>query len=103
MAPEVFRNEKYNLKVDVYSLGLIIYYIFANEKPFNNYSIHSIRTYFQSEDLILSTDKIKSKNIKSIINKCINKDMNKRIDINELFDAWELLTNANNKTRCTIF
>ena len=105
MAPEVFNNQAYNLKVDVYSLGLIIYYIYANEKPFNEYSVASMKTYFESEDLILSTHKIKSKHVKSIINKSIDKNLNKRIDINELFVAWELyLSNSNrNKTRCILF
>ena len=105
MAPEVFNNQVYNLKVDVYSLGLIIYYIYANEKPFNEYSISSMKIYFQSEDLILSTKKIKSKHVKSIINKSIDKNPKQRIDINELLVAWDLyLSNSNrNKTRCIVF
>lgn len=34
MAPEVFRHEKYNEKVDIYSLGCIMYYLFHGEPPF---------------------------------------------------------------------
>ena len=103
MAPEVFKNQVYNLKVDVYSLGLIIYYIYANEKPFNEYSISSMKTYFEQDDLILSTNKIKSKHVKTIINKCIDKNPIKRIDINELYSAWELfLADNSNKFKCTI-
>ena len=103
MAPEVFNNQVYNLKVDVYSLGLIIYYIYVNEKPFNEYSVDSMKTYFQQDDLILSTNKIKSKHVKSIINKSIDKNPNKRIDINELYSAWELfLADNSNKIKCTI-
>lgn len=103
MAPEVFNNQIYNLKVDVYSLGLIIYYIYANEKPFNEYSVESMKTYFSQQDLILSTNKIKSKHVKSIINKCIDKNPKVRIDINELFSAWELFLSDSSKSRCIIF
>ena len=103
MAPEVFNNQIYNLKVDVYSLGLIIYYIYANEKPFNEYSVESMKTYFSQQDLILSTNKIKSKHVKSIINKCIDKNPKLRIDINELFSAWELFLSNSGKSRCIIF
>ena len=81
MAPEVFNNEIYNLKVDVYSLGLLIYYIYANEKPFNEYSIESMKTYFHQSDLMLSEiNKIQT--CKSIINKCIEKISSSQILMN---------------------
>tara|TARA_B100001093_G_C26517411_1_gene880234 strand:- start:101 stop:799 length:699 start_codon:yes stop_codon:yes gene_type:complete len=103
MAPEVFNNQKYNLKVDVYSLGLIIYFIYTMTKPFNEYTVDSMKFYFQQEDLILSTNKIKSKNIQNIVNKCINKNPQERIDINQLLIAWDLyLTYNENKKFCII-
>ena len=103
MAPEVFNNQKYNLKVDVYSLGLIIYFIYTMTKPFNEYTVDSMKFYFQQEDLILSTNKIKSKNIQNIVNKCINKNPQERIDINELLIAWDLyLTHNGSKKFCII-
>ena len=41
--------------------------------------------------------------LKTIINKCIDKNPNKRIDINELYSAWELfLADNSNKFKCTI-
>lgn len=34
MAPEVFRHEPYNNKVDVYSFSMIIYQLFEHQAPF---------------------------------------------------------------------
>lgn len=34
MAPEVFRHEEYNEKVDVYSFSLIVYWILTGNRPF---------------------------------------------------------------------
>lgn len=34
MAPEVLRGDKYDMKVDVFSLGLILYYMLTGKKPF---------------------------------------------------------------------
>ena len=34
MAPEVFRHEPYNNKVDVYAYGMIVYYLFEGVPPF---------------------------------------------------------------------
>jgi len=34
MAPEVFRHEPYSEKVDIYSLGCIMFYLFHGEAPF---------------------------------------------------------------------
>lgn len=103
MAPEVFNNLKYNLKVDVYSLGLIMYFIYTFEKPFQEHSVESMKIYFKQDDLILSTKKIKSKTIQNIVNKCIDKNPEQRIDINELFIAWDIyLTQHQNRNRCII-
>ena len=73
MAPVVYNNEKYDLTVDVYSLGLIIYYLYTNEKPFRDYSIETIKLFFNT-DLILSTEKSAQKILKVLlINVSINK------------------------------
>ena len=104
MAPEVYNNEKYDLTVDVYSLGLIIYYLYTNEKPFRDYSIETIKTYFSTPDLILSTEKIRSKDIKSIINKCIDTQATRRYSSDKLFNAWQQYLKVNeNGMKCIVF
>ena len=34
MAAEVFRHEQYNDRVDIYALGMIMFYLFHGEPPF---------------------------------------------------------------------
>lgn len=97
MAPEVFLNRPYNLKVDIYSLGLIIYFIITNENPFNSYSKKDIESYFNKDDSMFSTRKINNKEIRTIINNCINKDVAERWDINKLYNEWNSLTQSGHK------
>jgi len=102
MAPEVYFNKKYNLNVDVYSIGLIIYYIYTDECPFNNYTIELMDTYFNSEDLIMSTKKIKDIKVRSIVNKCIDKDPDERFNIDNLMNEWNNMCEIKKDDNCTI-
>ena len=38
MSPEVYKSETYNLSADIYSFGMVLWEIFALEKPFEEYS-----------------------------------------------------------------
>eukprot|EP01118_Nematostelium_gracile_P011053 TRINITY_DN3888_c0_g1_i4.p1 TRINITY_DN3888_c0_g1~~TRINITY_DN3888_c0_g1_i4.p1 ORF type:complete len:161 (-),score=31.23 TRINITY_DN3888_c0_g1_i4:72-554(-) len=38
MAPEVLREEQYNIKADIYSYSLIVWEMISNEEPFEGYS-----------------------------------------------------------------
>lgn len=95
MAPEVYRGEHYNLKADVYSLGLVIYYIFTGIKPFNEYTTATIGTYFNSPEFIFSTDKIKNKQIRYIVNMCIQRNIEERWDIDTLAVEFSNLISKN--------
>ena len=102
MAPEVYLNKPYSLKVDVYSLGLIIYYLFTDEKPFNDYNTESLQNYFNNEQLIFSTTKIKNKKIRTIVNKSINRDDKLRYDIRSLHKEWFSYMNQNQNQGCLV-
>ena len=38
MAPEILKGEKFNLKSDIWSLGIIIYYMINKEYPYNGHN-----------------------------------------------------------------
>jgi len=102
MAPEVYLKKKYDLKVDIYSLGLIIYYIFTNEQPFSGYNSNNMDNYMKMDNIIFSTSKIKNINLRIIINKCIDKDPNNRYTIDELYLDWIHFISTSSKSICII-
>tara|TARA_B100000475_G_C14977499_1_gene306734 strand:- start:341 stop:757 length:417 start_codon:yes stop_codon:yes gene_type:complete len=101
MAPEVYMGRHYNLKVDVYSLGFILYYIFTGSKPFNEYNTSTIKTYMENDDLIHSLDNVKNSEWKTIISNCIKKDHTQRWDINKLHDEVNKIT-LGEREKCSV-
>ena len=79
MAPEVYLKIKYSLKVDIYSFGLVIYYIYKNEKPFLDYDKKTLDNYFKQK--VEYKLNIKNKKIKELISGCINFDINQRYNL----------------------
>jgi NIMA (never in mitosis gene a)-related kinase len=81
MAPEIINGEKYNNKIDIWSLGCIIY------------ELLTLNVCFQGENII------------DIIDKIIN-DMHGKIDTNKYNDKWQtlidLLLKKNHKERPNI-
>jgi len=103
MAPEVYFGDNYDLRADVYSLGLILYYIYSEKRPFDNYNVETIATYFTNKDLMFSTKHVNNKKMRTIINKCIEKDQNFRWDINTLSSNFsDAVCDDTNQNRCTI-
>ena len=102
MAPEVYLHKKYDLKVDIYSLGFIFYYIFTGIKPFINYNTTTIKEYMINPDIIHSTENIKNKQWKDIIDNCIRRDPNLRWNIDELSEAVNKITFQENGFNCVV-
>jgi len=97
MAPEVYLNQVYDLRADVYSLGMIFYYIYTQKLPFSGYNLDTIDTYFRQPDLLFSTSLVRNKQFRSIVNNCIEKNKEKRWDIDKVSKNFNL-----EKGPCTI-
>tara|TARA_Y100000389_G_C17466206_1_gene525827 strand:- start:3794 stop:4639 length:846 start_codon:yes stop_codon:yes gene_type:complete len=72
MAPEVLKHEHYDSSSDIYSLGLIIYFIWTSKIPFHSYEMNIIQIAFAKHNNALTIEKTHNKFIDDLINKCIS-------------------------------
>ena len=106
-APELIKHIKYNFKVDIWAVGVTLFYIIYGELPFEKgdkdeikNSIISEPVSFYSNHIINDTNYIDNLNdidnvyitkcslLYSIIVDCLEKKKDKRLDINQLFDKF---------------
>ena len=84
-APELIQNLPYNLEVDIWSLGVIIYYMFTGCYPFSGKNEDEIEEKILEENVEFKDgewEKISDK-VKDLIKKCLEKNPEERINIKE--------------------
>ena len=115
MAPEVIKEKVIDVKdlnkVDLYSLGIVLYYLAFGTYPFDlnsedTKSYDKIYEKITTNDLKIENDMELSKHFIDFLNRLLEKDIKKRININEamnhywvkganiLFDEKDKLYNA---------
>ena len=91
MAPELCKGDEYDLKVDVWSLGVIVYAMLCGNLPFNGKDNEQIR------DSILESEVTFDKNLwgkvsvlaSDFVLNCLRKDPKERLSVQELFEhVW---------------
>ena len=85
MAPEVLKDEKelISSKSDIWSLGIIIYYILFKEYPYNgNREIQILKNIETNKNLKLTENEI----LNDLLNKMLKVDPNERISWNDYFN-----------------
>ena len=88
MAPEVALGKHYDLKADVYSVGLVLYFIFTGEKPFTCYTEKRLHEYFQSDNMAFPSEKIRDKQIRDIVDGCVTRNVEERWDIHRVSEEF---------------
>ena len=74
MAPEILNRERYSSKVDLWSLGCILYEMACGKHPFET-----------SNKLVFPNDRKLSEDIKSLITRLLERNQNRRIDYKTFF------------------
>ena len=91
MAPEVLLGQNYSFSADVWSIGIIAYLLLTGYLPFDDEEDKEIIKKTLNEDVFFDKKKWNelSTEAMNFIKKILNKDMNKRINIeNILTDPW---------------
>jgi len=93
IAPEILRNMYYDYKVDVWSLGIIMYNIISRgDLPFysKNHDFNEMKKITLTKELVFDEKwNDKSNEVKELVKKCLIKESEKRISIEEVMkDPW---------------
>ena len=95
MAPEVSLNERYDLKADIFSFGMILYWLIEGQPPFNNktgeeaaaMAADNSRPTFRSHNVLKETmDAI------ALVKKCWSPNAFKRPSASEICTSLERIT-----------
>jgi serine/threonine protein kinase len=95
-APELIQNLPYNLEIDIWSLGVIIYYIFTGCYPFSGKTEDEIEENILEENVEFKDGEWEtiSDKVKDLIQKCLEKNPEERINIKQFIDhPWFQILN----------
>tara|TARA_Y100000996_G_scaffold413851_1_gene403080 strand:- start:4681 stop:5706 length:1026 start_codon:yes stop_codon:yes gene_type:complete len=88
MAPEIFESNTYDDKSDIWSLGLILFEMLGGYHPFKSSNIEDLK--FKIKNVKIPDIKHITKSTKKLLNSLLEKNIEKRISWNKLFNL-ELL------------
>ena len=102
MAPELCRMEKYDQRVDVWSLGIIAYLLLSGKKPFNGFNKSELKQNILSKPIDFKQEFLKhlSKNAIDFMQKATIRDHLKRYSAKQLLDhPWIVNMNKKNEQK----
>ena len=104
IAPEILNGEEYDYSCDIWSLGVLMYYLICGNKPFTGNTEEEIYKAIKSNELKFK-DKVWdniSNEAKNLIKNMLVKNKKKRININQaLYSDW-IIKNINKKNASNI-
>jgi len=101
MAPELLKNQKYNIKSDIWSLGIIMYEIVMKNHPFKSDNINDLINKINNDKPIINNSTF-STECKELIHNLLIVDYNKRLDWDDIFNHKWLNNKLNTKISSTL-
>ena len=102
IAPEILNGEEYDYSCDIWSLGILMYFLLCGNKPFTGNTEEEIYKAIKSNDLKFK-DKVWdniSNEAKSLLKAMLVKNKKKRININQaLYSDWIKNNISKNNTK----
>jgi hypothetical protein len=88
VAPEVLLRTPYNKEVDIWSMGVILYYMLCGHLPFKGNKEVIIAEKIVNDDLEFDEDEweVRSKKVRDLITSCLKKEPEERITIDEFLN-----------------
>ena len=88
VAPEVLLRTPYNKEVDIWSMGVILYYMLCGHLPFKGNKEVIIAEKIVNDDLEFDEEEweVRSKKVRELISSCLKKEPEERITIDEFIN-----------------
>lgn len=87
-APEIIEGGGYNLKVDIWSLGVVIYYLISGVLPFDSPYVVDVQENIVNNKPIIPIEKLDcSDKLKNLLTKMLEVDSKKRFNINQVIQS----------------
>jgi len=88
ISPEIFMGIPHNKEVDIWALGVILYFLLSGKLPFQGKTEKEIAIKIVKEELKFDKDhwENKSQTVQDLIKSCLQKSKERRININDFID-----------------
>tara|TARA_B110000483_G_C18034598_1_gene480135 strand:- start:465 stop:914 length:450 start_codon:yes stop_codon:yes gene_type:complete len=80
MSPEILKHEKYNYKSDIYSFGLLMYYVWTSRIPFSQYNMSTIQLMYAkfNDEIVLEPFETQNEALFTLVAECVQTDPTNR-------------------------
>jgi serine/threonine protein kinase len=92
--PAIINGLKIALKTDVWSLGVVLYYLMYNKHPYSAYKLNNSFFFEDYKYNIIYDDKVVDKKYNDILRSMLEEDPIKRIDVGKIYVPRNISSNA---------